>query len=38
MLSTTDEDRIGVKYYHPNTVSGLEMNTVWDGVFHSVCS
>jgi uncharacterized membrane protein len=37
MLSGTDHDRIGVKYYDPRTVSGLEMNTVWDGVFHTVC-
>ncbi|MCZ4124592.1 DUF2243 domain-containing protein [Streptomyces sp. H39-S7] len=37
MLTSTDQDRVGVKYYDPNTVSGLEMNTVWDGVFHAVC-
>ncbi|MFJ9038561.1 DUF2243 domain-containing protein [Streptomyces sp. NPDC102406] len=37
MLTSTDHDRIGVKYYPANTVSGLEMNTVWDGVFHAVC-
>jgi uncharacterized membrane protein len=37
MLTGTDQDRIGVKYYDPRTVSGLEMNTVWDGVFHTVC-
>ncbi|WP_051859994.1 MULTISPECIES: DUF2243 domain-containing protein [Streptomyces] len=37
MLTSTDDDRIGVKYYSPNTVSGLEMNTVWDGIFHTVC-
>ncbi|AEN08275.1 MULTISPECIES: DUF2243 domain-containing protein [unclassified Streptomyces] len=37
MLSSTNDDRIGVKYYSPNTVSGLEMNTVWDGIFHAVC-
>ncbi|MFF5638809.1 DUF2243 domain-containing protein [Streptomyces sp. NPDC012825] len=37
MLSSTDEDRMGVKYYDPRTVSGLEMNTLWDGVFHTVC-
>ncbi|MFJ6694826.1 DUF2243 domain-containing protein [Streptomyces sp. NPDC091272] len=37
MLSSTDQDRIGVKYYDPGTVPGLEMNTVWDGVFHTVC-
>ncbi|MEU3522404.1 DUF2243 domain-containing protein [Streptomyces sp. NPDC038707] len=37
MLTSTDHDRIGVKYYDPDSVSGLEMNTVWDGVFHTVC-
>ncbi|POX55138.1 DUF2243 domain-containing protein [Streptomyces sp. Ru71] len=37
MLTSTDHDRIGVKYYDPHTVSGLEMNTLWDGVFHTVC-
>ncbi|MBT3149811.1 DUF2243 domain-containing protein [Streptomyces sp. CHD11] len=37
MLSSTNQDRIGVKYYDPDTVSGLEMNTLWDGVFHTVC-
>ncbi|WP_329453862.1 DUF2243 domain-containing protein [Streptomyces sp. NBC_01497] len=37
MLTSTNHDRIGVKYYNPKTVSGLEMNTVWDGIFHAVC-
>ncbi|RSS40820.1 DUF2243 domain-containing protein, partial [Streptomyces sp. WAC08241] len=37
MLTSTNHDRIGVKYYDPRTVSGLEMNTLWDGVFHTVC-
>ncbi|MFJ9680495.1 DUF2243 domain-containing protein [Streptomyces sp. NPDC101194] len=37
MLTSTDHDRIGVKYYPANTVSGLEMNTLWDGIFHAVC-
>ncbi|MFF9324886.1 DUF2243 domain-containing protein [Streptomyces sp. NPDC014776] len=37
MLTSTDHDHIGVKYYDPHTVSGLEMNTVWDGIFHTVC-
>lgn len=37
MLTSTNHDRIGVRYYNPHTVSGLEMNTVWDGVFHAVC-
>ncbi|MEV4675174.1 DUF2243 domain-containing protein [Actinomadura sp. NPDC049382] len=37
MLSSTDTARIGVRYYDPHTVSGLEMNTLWDGLFHVVC-
>ncbi|TXS47012.1 DUF2243 domain-containing protein [Streptomyces sp. t39] len=37
MLTSTNDDRIGVEYYPANTVSGLEMNTVWDGIFHTVC-
>ncbi|MFI6457707.1 DUF2243 domain-containing protein [Streptosporangium amethystogenes] len=37
MLTGTDSDNIGVKYYSPYTVPGLEMNTVWDGIFHTVC-
>jgi uncharacterized membrane protein len=37
MLTGTDHDHIGVKYYSPNTLSGLRMNTIWDGVFHAVC-
>lgn len=37
MLSSTNEDHIGLKYYNPHTVSGLEMNTLWDGIFHTLC-
>ncbi|MEU3257632.1 DUF2243 domain-containing protein [Streptomyces albidoflavus] len=37
MLTSTDTARIGVKYYPADTVTGLEMNTVWDGIFHTVC-
>jgi uncharacterized membrane protein len=37
MLTSTNHDHIGVKYYNPHTVSGLEMNTLWDGIFHAVC-
>ncbi|WP_232320190.1 DUF2243 domain-containing protein [Herbidospora daliensis] len=37
MLSSTDTDNIGVRYYSPLTVPGLEMNTLWDGLFHTVC-
>jgi uncharacterized membrane protein len=36
MLTSTDTDRVGVKFYSPETVTGLRMNTVWDGVFHVV--
>lgn len=34
MLTGTDRDRIGLDYYDPATVPGLQMNTVWDGIFH----
>ncbi|MGQ5264733.1 DUF2243 domain-containing protein [Micromonospora sp. ZYX-F-536] len=37
LLSSTNTDNVGVAYYDPGTVPGLEMNTVWDGVFHTVC-
>ncbi|MDH2424899.1 DUF2243 domain-containing protein [Sphaerisporangium sp. TRM90804] len=36
MLSSTDSDNIGVRYYSPATVPGLRMNTLWDGLFHVV--
>ncbi|MEO3870029.1 DUF2243 domain-containing protein [Nonomuraea sp. B12E4] len=36
MLSSTDTDNIGVRYYSPDTVPGLRMNTLWDGLFHTV--
>jgi uncharacterized membrane protein len=36
MLSSTDTDNIGVPTYSPDTLPGLRMNTVWDGVFHTV--
>ncbi|TNC43622.1 DUF2243 domain-containing protein [Mumia zhuanghuii] len=35
MLTSTDTDNIGVPYYPADTVHGLKMNTVWDGVFHT---
>ncbi|WP_244871155.1 DUF2243 domain-containing protein [Catellatospora sp. IY07-71] len=35
MLTSTDTDRAGVAYYPADTVPGLRMNTVWDGVFHT---
>jgi uncharacterized membrane protein len=37
MLTSTGDDRIGVRFYDPDTVPGLRMNTVWDGIFHVVC-
>lgn len=36
MLSSTDDDNIGVRYYSPDTIPGLQMNTLWDGFFHAV--
>ncbi|SHL03362.1 Uncharacterized membrane protein [Pseudonocardia thermophila] len=35
MLTSTDTDNIGVEYYPADTVAGLRMNTVWDGLFHT---
>ena len=35
MLTSTDTDHVGVRYFPPNTVRGLEVNTIWDGVFHT---
>lgn len=34
MLTSTDRDRLGLPYYDPRTVPGLQMNTLWDGLFH----
>ena len=34
LLSSTDTDNIGLPYYPTDTVAGLEMNTLWDGLFH----
>ena len=36
LLSSTDSDRIGIRYYPVDTVAGLKMNTLWDGLFHTV--
>jgi uncharacterized membrane protein len=36
LLSSTNTDRIGVRYYPVDTVPGLRMNTLWDGLFHTV--
>jgi uncharacterized membrane protein len=35
MLSSSDTDNVGVPTYSPDTVPGLRMNTVWDGLFHT---
>ncbi|NHC47182.1 DUF2243 domain-containing protein [Motilibacter aurantiacus] len=35
LLTSTDTDNIGVRYYPPDTVHGLEINTLWDGIFHA---
>lgn len=35
MLSSTGSDNVGIPAYPPNTVPGLEMNTLWDGLFHT---
>ncbi|WP_052424301.1 DUF2243 domain-containing protein [Nonomuraea candida] len=36
MLSSTDTDNVGIRHYPVDTVPGLRMNTVWDGLFHTV--
>ena len=35
MLSSTGSDNIGLRTYPVTTVPGLQMNTVWDGLFHT---
>jgi uncharacterized membrane protein len=35
MLTSTDSDNVGVPYYPGATVHGLEVNTLWDGLFHT---
>jgi uncharacterized membrane protein len=35
MLTSTDHDRIGLRTYPASTVRGLEVNTLWDGLFHA---
>jgi uncharacterized membrane protein len=37
LLASTDSDNIGVDTYPVTTVGGLEVNTLWDGLFHAVC-
>ena len=36
MLSSTGSDNVGIRAYPVDTVSGLQMNTLWDGLFHVV--
>lgn len=35
MLTSTGSDNVGIPTYPADTVHGLRMNTVWDGVFHT---
>jgi uncharacterized membrane protein len=35
MLTSTDSDNIGLRSYPATTVRGLEVNTLWDGLFHA---
>ena len=35
MLTSTDTDNVGIDTYSPDTVHGLQINTVWDGLFHT---
>ena len=35
MLTSAGSDRLGLKPYPADTVSGLKINTVWDGLFHT---
>lgn len=36
LLSNTDADNLGLPTYPVDTVVGLEVNTLWDGLFHAV--
>ncbi|MFC7550585.1 DUF2243 domain-containing protein [Plantactinospora sp. GCM10030261] len=36
MLSSAGSDNIGLRPYPTDTVYGLEINTLWDGLFHVV--
>ena len=36
LLTSTDTDRVGIDYYPADTVHGLRINTLWDGLFHTV--
>jgi uncharacterized membrane protein len=35
MLTSTDSDNRGLRDYPATTVAGLEVNTLWDGLFHA---
>ena len=35
MLTSTDTDNVGIPHYPADTVRGLEVNTLWDGLFHT---
>jgi uncharacterized membrane protein len=35
MLTSTDSDNLGLRDYPATTVAGLEVNTLWDGLFHA---
>ena len=35
LLTSTDTDNVGIAYYPADTVPGLQMNTLWDGIFHT---
>jgi uncharacterized membrane protein len=35
MLTSTDSDNVGIDYYPTDTVHGLKINTLWDGLFHT---
>lgn len=35
LLTGTDTDNIGLPYYPADTVHGLRVNTLWDGLFHT---
>jgi uncharacterized membrane protein len=36
LLSSTDTDNVGIRTYPVDTGPGLQMNTLWDGLFHVV--
>ena len=37
MLSSAGSDNLGLRPYPPDTLHGLQINTVWDGFFHVIC-